>query len=145
MNKLSQMLADKKEKRLKYFFGEDVKLSGGTHDTLLDFTHVIDNDNIIIITSNVEIMKQQYVLVVGNNKVVWLKDWQVQELRTWFYSLDTFAVKLNRKFFKPYTLSFNLEKYAFTEEDTFDTLYELAVQQDNSKEKIEYKFGHFNK
>lgn len=145
MNKVSQMIADRRESYLKYFFGEDVKLSGGKHDTLLDFTHVIDRDNIIIITNNIEIMKHQYILVIGDNKVVWLKDWQVQELKYWDVQLNTYAVKLNRQYFKPYELKFKLDKYCFNgREHTFDSLYELAVSQDNATQKIEYKFGHYN-
>lgn len=75
MNSYSDYLKERKLKDLKWFFGEDIKMISNKY---FKFTHVIDIDNIILITNNIKIIKGNYVLPVDNNKGVYLKDWQVR-------------------------------------------------------------------
>lgn len=98
------------------------------------FKHVIDDDNIIIMTRNVKKIKENRVLIVDNNKGVYLKDWQVHFLYS-AYSEDAYAVKLNRKFFKVYQFNFSFDDMSFEKEDTFDELLQVAKEQDEAAEK----------
>ena len=88
---------------------------------------MVDNDNIIIITNNIKIIKGNYVLLVDNNKGVYLKEWQVKPVHNFYNGMSAYAVKLNRKYFKPYT--FKCEGMDFTQEDTFDSLMAVAETQ----------------
>lgn len=106
MSSYSDYLKERKSKDLKYFFGEDVKMISNKY---FKFTYVIDNDNIILITNNIKIIKGNYVLLVDNNKGVYLKDWQVRPVHNFYNDMSAYAVKLNRKYFKPYTFKFNFE------------------------------------
>ena len=54
----------------------------------LHSTELLIDDEIIIITSNIKIIKDTPVLVVGNNKAVYLKDWLIREVRN--YNLDIY-------------------------------------------------------
>ena len=125
MSSYSDYLKERKLKDLKYFFGEDVKMISN----YFKFTHVIDNDNIILITNNIKIIKGNYVLLVDNNKGVYLKDWQVRPVHNFYNDMSAYAVKLNRKYFKPYTFKFNFEDMAFEEEQSFDCLLDIAKKQ----------------
>lgn len=70
MSSYSDYLKERKSKDLKYFFGEDVKMISNKY---FKFTHVIDNDNIILITNNIKIIKGNYVLLVKTIKGFILK------------------------------------------------------------------------
>ena len=99
------------------------------------FKHVIDDDNIIIImTRNVKNIKGNAVLIVDNNKGVYLKPWQVNFLCS-AYVEDAYAVKLNRNFFKPYQFNFTFDDMSFEKEDTFDELLAVAKEQDEANER----------
>lgn len=132
------------EKDLKWFYGEDVKpyrTSKGI-EGIESFHHVIDNDNIIIVTSNVKTLgNEKTVLVVDNNKAVFLKEWQARPIKNWELRKDAYAVKLNRKYFKAYTFKSEFNEFLFNSEDTFDTLVECAKEQDENQ--TAWKFGHY--
>lgn len=126
MSGYSDYLKERKSKDLKYFLGEDIKMISNKY---FKFTHVIDNDSIILITNNIKIIKGNYVLLVDNNKGVYLKDWQVRPVHNFYNSMSAYAVKLNREYFKPYTFKFNFEDMAFEEEQSFDCLLDIAKKQ----------------
>ena len=128
---------EQKQKARDKFFGEgNVK---DVSNKYFKFKRVLDDNNIIITTNNVEYWKgkEAYVMYVDKNKVVFLKDWQVLPVHNdrGSSSLDGYAVKLNRNYFKPYKLSFESEKI-FDKEENFDDLYEIAKSQD--KENMEW-------
>ena len=99
----------------------------------IKFNHVIDDDNIIINTNNVKTIKENFVLIVDKNKAVYLKDWQVRPVHNYDLSLNMYCVKLNRRYFKPYTFRFDFEGFDFEKEVTFDELKEIAATQDELK------------
>lgn len=125
MSSYSEYMKSRKEKDLAFFFG-DVKKKTNKY---FEYKSVIDNDNIIIITNNIKIIKGSYVLLVDNNKGVYLKEWQVKPVHNFYNSMSAYAVKLNRKYFKPYTFKFEFEDMAFIQEDTFDSLMAVAETQ----------------
>lgn len=141
MSKFSDYINSRKESENKFFFGEDCE--GVDY---VRWTHFKNEDEIIIATSNVKYFKNknQFVLVVDDNKVVYLKDWQVKSIKKWINGegVNAYAVKLNRKFFKSYTFSFSFDDVAFTKEDTFDSLVEVAKLQD--QENQGWKLGHYD-
>lgn len=129
MSKLSDYIKTLKENDKKWFFGECENYS----NNYFTFKHDIDNDNIIIITNNIVFTDKAPVLVVGNNKAVYLKDWQLKPVRNYYEGICGYAVKLNRNYFKVYTFNSNFENFSFDKEDDFDTLLEIAKQQNDVK------------
>lgn len=96
------------------------------------FKHIIDDNNIIVCTNNVKFLKGNPVLIVDNDKGVYLKDWQIK--RVVVYGADmAYLVKLDRNYFKPYKFSFKFDDMYFEEEDTFDSLFKCAKEQDEDK------------
>lgn len=119
------------ESKKNFFFGEgNYKEESNKY---LTFNHYVNDDEIVICTNNitwyVKNGAQQYLLIVGNNKAVYLKDWQLEasNLRN---GLDTYLVKLNRKYFKTYTFKKDFENFYFENDQDFDYLVELAKEQD---------------
>lgn len=124
----SQYLKERKEKDLKFFYGEDIRKVSNKY---FEFKRVIDNDNIIIITNNIRVIKDSYVLVVGEKKAVYLKDWQVRRVSNYYEDLEAYAVKLNRKYFKTYNFKNEIDPELYFEKDNdFNDLLELAKLQD---------------
>lgn len=140
MSNYSEYLKSRKLNNLKYFFGEDVETSAD-FKKILDFKHYKNDDEIIIITNDVKPWKEQFVLVVDNNKVVFLKPWQVQKVKNWELAINAYAVKLSREYFKPYQLKFLYDDMHFNQETTFDNLVNIAREQDENK--ISWKLGHY--
>lgn len=101
---------------------------------------VIDEDNIIIFTNNVTAVKGSPVLIVDNNKAVYLKDWQLAGVgikdENGQYIADTYAVKINRNYFKAYTFKSDFNNVSFDEQDTFDSLKALAEEQEKTGKSI---------
>lgn len=127
MSSLSKFIKSQKEKDEKWFFGESLNHTSNKYFT---FKRFIDDENVIVITNNVKILKDNYVLLVDNNKGVYLKDWQVRKLHNYDLGLNFYAVKINKNYFKPYTFNFYFEDMAFEKEDTFETLVDAAKLQD---------------
>lgn len=69
MSKLGDYIKQQKEKDIERFFGK----VNHTSNKYFTFNRIINDDEIIIITSNIKIIKDTPVLVVGNNKAVYLK------------------------------------------------------------------------
>lgn len=128
MSNYSEFLKNQKEKDMNFFFGEGNWEK--TSNKYFEFKRVLNNDEIIIVTNNVKMIKGNYVLLVDNNKVIYLKDWQIRKIHNFYQEIDCYVVKLNRKYFKTYTFSFNFEDYAFEKEETFDSLLEAAKEQE---------------
>lgn len=133
MSKFSEFVKTQKEKDEKFFYGENVKHVSNQY---LIFTHAVDDDNIIITTNNIKMIKGHPVLIVDNNKGVYLKDWQVRKAHNYDVFENFYVVKLNRKFFRAYTFGFNFENYSFEKEDDFDALLNVAREQDVANLKI---------
>lgn len=134
MSNYSEFIKQRKENDLKFFFGEDMKRYSNNY---IKFTHIKDNDNFIIVTNNIRTIKDSLVMIIGSNKAIYLKNWQVRPLKE-HYGVRAFAVKLNRNYFKPYTFSSEFEDFCFDEgkEDSFDSLLEVAKIQEEELAKI---------
>lgn len=126
----SEYMKSSKERDEKFFFGESVRHVSNKYIT---FNHVIDDDTIIINTNNLKTIKGNFVLIVDNDKGVYLKDWQVRPMHNYDLGLDLFCVKLSRKYFKPYTFKFSFDEFSFEKEMTFDDLKEIAASQNELK------------
>ena len=94
------------------------------------FKHVIDDDNILITTSNIKFIKGNPVMIVGNNKGLYLKNWQINVVFNSSVEGQIYTVKLNRKFFRPYQFNFTFDDMSFAKDDTFDELLKIAREQD---------------
>lgn len=124
----SEFLKGLSQKDKDFYFGAGNYTM--TTNNYFTFKNVIDEDNIIIVTNNVKMIKDSYVLIVSDNKAVYLKDWQVRSCKSYKEGIEAYFVKLNRKYFKPYTFSFTFEDMCFEKEDTFDTLVKCAREQE---------------
>ena len=136
MSKYSEYIKSLKERQVERFFGE-VKQKSNKY---FRFNHYVDEDNCIIITDNVRYIKGCPVLVVDNNKVVYLKDWLVMPIRNYDNGIYAYAVKITRKFFKIYTFKNEFEDVYFEKEDTFDDLLKVSKEQD--EEDMAIALGH---
>ena len=134
MSKLSEVIKKIKEKDLDFFFGENNYQK--TSNKYLTFKRVLNEDEIILLTKNVIIIKDNYVLIVGNNKAVYLKDWAVKQVRNYYENIEAYAVKLNRKYFKIYTFKSDFEDFAFDKDENFDDLFKVAEEQEKENLKI---------
>lgn len=137
MSKLNEYIKDTKEKNLEYFFG-DIHHTSNKYFT---FNRVKSDDEIIIVTNNIHQIKDNLVLIVDNNKAVYLKDWQVRGIMNYYENLYAFAVKLNRKYFKTYTFKNDFDFVHFNSEDTFDSLLEVAKNQDEENMPVALGWG----
>lgn len=138
----------KKEKTKEFFKSVSEKLReiddnffGGkdnierTNKRLYIKDHILSDDEILLTTSNVEYWrnKETYVMWIDNDKVVYLKPWQVKKVYEYELGREEHIVKLNRNYFKPYK-SFTSDKFMFNKQDSFDDLFEMAKIQ-GSKDK----------
>ena len=132
MANLTEYYKARREKELNFFFGEgNWNQVTNTHYT---FKHVIDEDTIIIATSNIKVIKDSFVLLVANNKAVYLKNWQVASAK--IDGMEVSLVKLSRKFFKVYTFSNDFDNCCFEREESFNDLKEIAEVQEQESYKI---------
>lgn len=94
-------------------------------------------DEAIILTRNVIAIKGSPVLVTDNDKVVYLKKWNVELVRADIDGgyMRVFAVKLNKKYFKEYAFKKPFENFAFGKNDrfTFEKAKELAKSQEKER------------
>lgn len=126
-----------------FFFGEGNKEM--VSNKYFTYKHVLDNDTIIINTNNVKVIKENYVLIVGDNEAVYLKDWQIKKAHNYSdICTDLYLVKLNRKYFKPYKFNFKFDGFCFDEKvDTFDDLLETAKAQDARNMSVAFGFMNY--
>lgn len=126
----------KREEENIKFFGE-MKYRTNKYFT---FQHYQSEDEIVLATNNVIEIKGNPVLLVGNNKAVYLKGWNIKRIHDYYNGGDAYAVKLNRKFFKVYTFQKSFADYYFEKEESFDDLVALAKEQDEAKQT--WALGH---
>lgn len=126
MSRLSDFYKQVKENDLSFFFGDTRKKS----NKYFEFKHYIDDDNIVIVTSNLKEIKESPCLLVNNNQAVFLKEWQVRKVHNYYDNIYAYAIKLNRKYFKIYTFQKDFEEYFFDKLNDFDYLIEVAKSQD---------------
>ena len=94
-----------------------------------------DEDNAIIKTNNITVVKDSIVMVTGNNTAIYLKDWQVRRIFDKELG-EMYAVKINRNYFKEYTFKTNFSEFSFDKKDTFDSLWETAKKQHEQAREI---------
>ena len=126
MSTYSEYIKSLKENNITRFFGKVTH----TSNKYFTFNHYINNDEAIIITSNVKYIKNNPVLIIANNKVVYLKEWLVTPVRNYYEGIYGYAVKINRQYFKPYTFKSEFEDICIEKEYTFDDFLEIAKEQD---------------
>ena len=129
---VKKVFAEDKER----FFGEVKQLT----NKYFTFNHIVDDDTIILITKNIITVKGNPVLVVGNNKAVYLKPWQIKSVHNYYDGFNADAVKLNRNYFKVYTFKNDFEGFSFDNDETFESLAEIAKSQNDEK----IAFGHMH-
>lgn len=102
------------------------------------YKHFINNDNIIVETTCVhQLDNKHWVLVVYNDKVVYLQPWQKLLLEK--NGKPVYAVKLCRDYWKTYKFSKAFAGFTFKQEVTFDSLVKLAQKQDAQNNPVEVK------
>lgn len=136
MSSYSDFLKKVKERNIETFFPNHKNVSG----KYFTFDHYINDDEIVIITSNIIYVKGSPVLVVGNNKVVFLKEFCIQPVHNYDLGLNTYAVILKRQYFKTYTFKKKIEGFLFDKDESFDDLIQVAKEQDTEGMKI--ALGH---
>ena len=94
-----------------------------------------DEDNAIIKTNNITVVKDSIVMVTGNNTAIYLKDWQVRRIFDKELG-EMYAVKISRNYFKEYTFKTNFSEFSFDKKDTFDSLWETAKMQHEQAREI---------
>lgn len=88
-----------------------------------------------IFTENVRLYKGSPVLVVGNNKVVFIRACDVKKARASENEetiADGFVVRINPKYFKNYTFKNDFEDFCFEKEDTIEDLLNASKEQENN-------------
>ena len=134
MSKYSEFLKGQKVKDLDFFFGKDNYTMQSNQ--YLTYQSVLDEKNIIIRTNNIKFIKGNPVLVVDNDKVVYLKDWQLRESGNYNEGLEFYLVKINAGYFKPYQFKFSFDDVGFEKEQTFEDLKNLANEQQEVNLKV---------
>lgn len=122
---------------LKSFFGKDANIEG---KTIYHFKHVINDDEIIIITNNLKMLDDKYILVVDDNKAVYINKTQFMSIHD--SNFNAYAIKLNRKHFIVNTFDGNFSGMMFLKPDTFDSLKEIAIEQEKANNT--WIIGHNN-
>ena len=122
---------------LKSFFGKDANIEG---KTIYHFKHVINDDEIIIITNNLKMLGDKYILVVDDNKAVYINKTQFMSIHD--SNFNAYAIKLNRKHFIVNTFDGNFSGMMFLKPDTFDSLKEIAIEQEKANNT--WIIGHNN-
>ena len=117
------------------FFGD---ISSVSNKYFYIKNQVLDDDNIIVFTNNVKAVKGNPVLIIDNNKAVYLKDFNLNGVRIkdGEQLIETYAVKLNRNYFKPYTFKSDFNDVSFDKADTFDSLKNISKAQEKTKKQI---------
>lgn len=124
--------------KVNQFFGKTEKLS----PKYFKFDRIIDEDNIIILSENVLKIKDNFVLVIGNSSAVYIKKWNITEVSSYKEKINSYAIKLSRKYYKPYNFKKNFEmEKPFYRDFTFDDFVNVAKKQ--QEENIAITLGHY--
>jgi len=94
---------------------------------------IANNENVIF-TTNVRLYKNKPVLVVGNNKVVFLNAGDFAKAQAYIHETmdvlaEGFLVKVHSDS-KIYTFHHDFDGFCFEKDDTMESLIELGEQQD---------------
>lgn len=129
MSSYGDWMKEKAHREDNRFFGEGNKVK--KTNKYFSYRHVIDGDTVIINTNNVKEVKGNLVMVVGKNKAVYLKDWNVRPAHNYGdICEDFYLVKLQRQYFKPYTFKSPFGDFCFDADQDFDKMVEIARAQD---------------
>lgn len=124
------------------FFGAGNKVK--ETNKYFTYKHFLDDDTVIINTNNVREVKGNPVLVVGKNKAVYLKDWNIRTAHNYGdICEDFYLVKIQRQYFKPYTFKSAFEDFCFDADQDFDTLLAVAQAQDQQNMQVANGFMGF--
>ena len=114
----------------EYLFGNVRKVS---NKYFVPEKQVINNDEVVIFTNNVKVIKGNVVLVTGDNKAVYLKDYAAAQTD---YGMQ-FAVKLKRQYFKEYTFKNTIDENFYFEKDyKFDDFLKMAKKQEKVRRRV---------
>ncbi len=139
MSSFSAYIKKQKGAQRARFFGEVREVS----NTYFRFNRVIDDDNVIILTNNLRMINGSYALIVGNNAAIFLKDWQVVPVRIDRGTENTFVVKLNRNWVRPYVWTNGTEFDVWMDGiQDFDDFLAVARKQDEIDTPV--AIGHGN-
>lgn len=136
MSDFATFIKEKARRENERFFGKgNRKMLSNKYFT---YKHVLDDDTIIINTNNVRVVKDSLILVVGDDKAVYLKDWSARKAHNYDWGIDFWIVKLSRAFFKVYTFKSRIDSdLCFDNEvQDFDRLLEIAKEQDIENMKV---------
>ena len=126
MERYSGFMKETRDREKDYFFG-DRRMVTSKYFT---FEHVKDDDNIIVVTDAVKMLRNgSIILIVGNDQAVYLKEWQIWKVTGYYGGFDGWAVKLRREFYKPYRFNKPFPGVSFRKPDTFDNLKATARAQ----------------
>lgn len=136
-NSYAEFMKERANRDREFFFGAGnfKKVS----NQYAEFKRVLDNDNVIIFTTNIRVINGNFVLIVGNNKAVYLKEWQLKIASSWDMDISGYVVKLNRNYFKPYTFRSEFNGVMFSKDETFDDIYEIAQEQEANNLKLKIR------
>lgn len=132
----------KKQREAVYnrFFGEREFKS----NQYFKFNHVVDDDNIIINTSNLKEIRTKngepsLIMLVGDDQAVYIKPWQVMPIYDYYGFGEGYAVKLNRAYFKPYKFNSRIDENTSFDGrvDTFDSLKKDAESQNDTPIRVD--------
>ena len=117
------------------FFGEGNKIM--FTNKFYTYEPILNDDEIIINTNYVKTIKGSPVLVVDNNKVVYIPSRNVRKVHTWNGRQkggeNSYLVKVNKKYFKTYTLKEAFHDVMLDKPFTFESLKDLAEEQKGLK------------
>ena len=134
----SDHVKEQKRKDMEFFYGKDnVKMKSNKY---FEFKRVLDDDNCIVVTNNIKTIKGNPVMITGKNQAVYLKEWQLRPVHNFDNGINAHAVKINRKYFKPYTFKFDFEGFSFDKNQTFDDMMATAKKQET--ENMRFAEGH---
>lgn len=136
MSDFAAFMKEKAKRENDLFFGEGNRKK--ISNKYYTFKHVLNNDTILINTNNVRVVKDSLILVVGDDKAVYLKDWNVRKAHNYDWGIDFWIVKLSRAFFKIYTFKSRIDSDLMFDVglQDFDYLLEVAKAQDQENMKV---------
>lgn len=130
MSRYSEYLERKKYNSILRFFGEGIEFDNGY---VKSFKHYKSDQEVIIITNNVIMINETPVLILGNNKGHYLKWFNIKKLKKFNSTITSYAIKINKEFFKIYEFKNNFEDFYFDNDVSFEDLIEIAKEQDKNQ------------
>lgn len=135
MSRYSEYVKSVKDKEITRFFGEVRRKS----NKYFHFCRMVSDDVAIIVTNNLTTINGSPAMIVGENSAVFLKDWNIVPVRMERGTMNSYAVKVDRRYYKPYTFSQPFD-YTGEEMSTFDDVLDVARMQDEADEPV--AIGH---